>query len=84
MSTLVLAGYPVVRPERKIPAPDKGSYRILPEKDKQVVWGLGFEIQSDSIASGNEGLPEARTSVPHDLVPSERKRLADEMLRGFR
>ena len=78
------AAYPVVRPERQSPAPSQGDYRIYPDQDQQVVWGMGFEIQSDSIASGNAGLPEARTSVPHDLTPAERKRLADEMLTGFR
>ena len=36
------------------------------------------------IGSGNNGLPEAPIAVPHDLVPSERQRLADEMLKGFR
>ena len=49
-----------------------------------MFWGFGFEIQSDSIGSGNVGLPEATTSVPHDLVPSERQRFFREMLRGFR
>ena len=58
--------------------------RIYPEKTKQVIWGLGFEIQSDSIGSGNQGLPQNRVAVPHDLAPGERQRLADEMLRGFR
>lgn len=81
---LAPAEYPVVRPERKIPAPDSGRYTIDPEQEKQIVWGLGFEIQSDSIASGNMGLPEATTSIPHDLTAPERKRLADEMLKGFR
>lgn len=46
--------------------------------------GMGFEIQCDSITSGNAGISESTVSVPHDLVPSERDRLADEMLKGFR
>jgi hypothetical protein len=50
----------------------------------QVIAGLGFEIQSDSIGSGNHGLPEEPIGIPHDLVPSERERLATEMLKGFR
>ncbi len=79
-----LATYPVVRPQRANPAPTSGRYHIHVDQDQQVVWGMGFEIQSDSIASGNAGLPESRTSVPHDLTPSERKRFAKEMLTGFR
>jgi len=59
-------------------------FRVHPERTAQVVRGIGFEIQSDSIGSGNRGLPENRIAVPHDLVPSERARLADEMLLGFR
>ncbi len=58
--------------------------RIFPEREKQVIWGLGFEIQSDSIGSGNQGLPENRVAVPHDLTPAERQRFYDEMLKGFR
>ncbi|MDA1068340.1 MAG: hypothetical protein O3C43_17770, partial [Verrucomicrobia bacterium] len=57
---------------------------IHPAREKQVIWGLGFEIQSDSIGSGNHGLPENRVAVPHDLTPSERQRLYTEMLQGFR
>lgn len=60
------------------------AYRVFPERTKQEIWGLGFEIQSDSIGSGNQGLPETRVAVPHDLVPEERRRLAREMLSGFR
>lgn len=58
--------------------------KIFPEAEKQTIWGLGFEIQSDSIGSGNTGMPENRISVPHDLTPSERERFAKEMLAGFR
>lgn len=50
----------------------------------QTIRGIGFEIQSDSIGSGNHGLPESNASVPWDLVPSERQRFATEMLSGFR
>jgi hypothetical protein len=60
------------------------SISIFPDKEKQVVKGLGFEIQSDSIGSGNHGLPEEPIGVPHDLTPAERERLAHEMLKGFR
>jgi hypothetical protein len=57
---------------------------IRPDQPKQKIWGIGFEIQSDSIGSGNHGLPEEPVAVPHDLVPAERERLAKEMLKGFR
>ncbi len=59
-------------------------FTVYPDKPLQTVKGIGFEIQSDSIGSGNHGLPEEPVAVPHDLPPSERVRLADEMLRGFR
>ena len=62
----------------------KGTYRLLPDKPQQYIWGLGFEIQSDAIASGNAGLPQEFTSVPHDLTPSERDRFYKDMLSGFR
>jgi hypothetical protein len=87
MVTAVLADhpqYPPQRPARKIPAAAEGKYIIEPGNLKQTIRGIGFEIQSDSIASGNSGLPEAFTSVPHDLTTSERERFAKEMLKGFR
>ncbi len=59
-------------------------FTIHPEQTKQTIKGIGFEIQSDSIGSGNHGLPEEPIAVPHDLVPAERERLAKEMLKGFR
>lgn len=82
--TPVRADYPTVRPPRKTPPPVEGNYIIHPDQPKQIIKGLGFEIQSDSIASGNKGLPDANTSVPHDLVPEERTRFYKEMLHGFR
>ncbi|GAA4295214.1 hypothetical protein [Aestuariibaculum suncheonense] len=57
---------------------------IYPDKIKQTVWGIGFEIQSDAIGSGNTGLPEDKHAVPHDLTKQERERFATEMLKGFR
>ena len=60
------------------------THRIFPDQALQTIWGLGFEIQSDSIGSGNQGLPEEPIAVPHDLSPAERERLAREMLKGFR
>lgn len=66
--------------------PDPGSFLIStgPSGERQTIWGFGFEIQSDSIGSGNSGMPNTTSSVPHDLVPSERTRLYSSMLRGFR
>jgi hypothetical protein len=61
-----------------------GEVTIHTGKHKQTVWGIGFEIQSDAIGSGNTGLPEDKHAVPHDLTPAERERFAKEMLKGFR
>lgn len=61
-----------------------GEYIVHINRPEQYIWGLGFEIQSDAIASGNAGLPDKGPSVPHDLVKSERKRFYNEMLKGFR
>ncbi len=76
--------YPPKRPDRKNPAAAEGVYQVGGETPGHRIRGLGFEIQSDSIASGNSGLPDAPTSVPNDLTPSERQRFATEMLKGFR
>jgi O-glycosyl hydrolase len=65
-------------------APSASTVTISPGKNKQVIKGIGFEIQSDSIGSGNQGLPDEPIAVPHDLIPAERERLATEMLKGFR
>ncbi len=59
-------------------------YTLRLDLPKQTIEGLGMEIQSDSISSGNNGLPTATTSVPHDLVASERTRFYNDMLKGFR
>lgn len=81
---LVAQEYPVERPAVKNTVPAEGKYRVLLDQPRQLILGLGFEIQSDAIGSGNSGLPEAKTSVPHDLVSSERKRFYTEMLKNFR
>lgn len=62
----------------------KGDYSVDLNDPKQTIWGLGIEIQSDSIGSGNNGLPEAYNSIPHDLTQEARHRLYSEMLTGFR
>ncbi|MEV6394725.1 hypothetical protein AB0M39_08075 [Streptomyces sp. NPDC051907] len=61
-----------------------GSYTIRFDQDrKQTIWGLGFEIQSDSIRSGNNGMDDKLVSgVPYDLTESERQRFYDQMLRA--
>lgn len=76
-AALVLAG-----PYTPVRAATGSAYVVRWDAFRQTILGLGFEIQSDSIGSGNRGLPEATTSVPHDLVPAERNRLSTEMLRG--
>lgn len=60
------------------------TYAINLTDTHQVILGLGYEIQSDSIGSGNHGLPNSNASVPWDLVPTERTRFFREMLSGFR
>lgn len=59
-------------------------YTLRLDLPRQTIEGLGVEIQSDSIGSGNNGLPTATTSAPHDLTSSERTRFYNEMLKGFR
>lgn len=61
-----------------------GDYRVRSDRPQQVMKGLGFEIQSDSIGSGNAGMPDEVIAVPHDLIPSERTRFYTQMLHGFR
>ena len=78
------AEYPVTRPPRQAPVPVEATYTVHPDKPKQVITGIGFEIQSDSIRSRNNGMSEEKTSVPHDLTPAECERFCNEMLKGFR
>jgi hypothetical protein len=72
--TLSAAGY----------AQTTGTYTLRYDQPHQVIRGLGFEIQSDSIGSGNAGMPEEVIAVPHDLTPTEKVRFAKDMLHGFR
>jgi O-glycosyl hydrolase len=65
-------------------AQSSGDYKIRFDQPQQVIKGLGFEIQSDSIGSLNLGMPDQVVAVPHDLTPSERKRFYKQMLHGFR
>ena len=80
----IQAQYPVQRPNPINVGSSESCFTVFPDELKQVIKGIGFEIQSDSIASGNQDLPKARTSVPHDLVSAERERFYHEMLKGFR
>ena len=66
------------------PVVETGEYSIDLDDPQQTIWGLGVEIQSDSIASGNGGLPDEPNSVPHDLTQPERDRFYSDMLKGFR
>ncbi|MGV9269620.1 hypothetical protein ACWDRR_33770 [Kitasatospora sp. NPDC003701] len=64
-----------------------GNYTIrfdLDSAKKQTILGLGFEIQSDSINSGNAGTSNLVSAVPYDLTPSERARFYSQMLKGGR
>lgn len=65
-------------------SPAGGEYRIRVDRPQQVIKGLGFEIQNDSIGSLNLGMPDEVVAVPHDLTPSEQKRFYKQMLHGFR
>lgn len=51
---------------------------------RQTFEGVMVELQADSIGSNNEGMPDTKIGVPHDLVPRERERFATEVLRGTR
>lgn len=66
--------------------PKMGIYRINVNDPQQTIWGLGVEIQSDSLGSGNtmDVNETSGHSVPHDLMQSERQRFYREMLSGFR
>ncbi len=59
-------------------------YTVRTDIRRQTILGLGVEIQSDSIGSGNDGLPDKVSAVPHDLTASERTRFYSELLKGFR
>ncbi|MFJ4682466.1 hypothetical protein [Streptomyces sp. NPDC088789] len=66
-------------------AATSGSYVIRYDQPRrQTILGLGFEIQSDSIGSDNNGLPDTVTGVPYDLTASERTRFYGQMLKGGR
>ena len=65
---------------------DKGYYNINLNDPQQTILGLGVEIQSDSLGSGNtmDANDTSGHAVPHDLTESERQRFFTEMLDGFR
>ncbi|MEI6195410.1 MAG: hypothetical protein WCS42_13880 [Verrucomicrobiota bacterium] len=49
-------GYPVQHPVRLKPPSAASAFIIYTDQPKQLIKGSGFEIQSDSIMSGNKGL----------------------------
>ena len=64
---------------------ESGSYRIDLNDKQQTILGLGVEIQSESLGSGNTmDETDLQHSVPHDLTEDERQRLYTDMLSGFR
>jgi hypothetical protein len=42
----------------------EGFYSLDATATAQIIEGFGVEIQSDSIGSGNDGLPASNSSVP--------------------
>lgn len=76
---------PEIPDEPEAPATmEKGTFRLLADSPGQVIKGLGFEIQADMNAAADVDNDNGPVGVPMDLVPAERKRLAEEMLKGFR
>lgn len=64
---------------------ESGSYCIDLNDKQQTILGLGVEIQSESLGSGNTmDETDLQHSVPHDLTKDERQRLYTDMLSGFR
>ena len=64
---------------------ESGSYRIDLNDKQQTILGLGVEIQSESLGSGNTmDETDLQHSVPHDLTEDERQRFYTDMLSGFR
>ena len=64
---------------------EAGEYQVDLGDPQQTIWGLGVEIQSDTISSNNSGIPDGDTiSVPNNLTQEERDRLYSDMLTGFR
>jgi hypothetical protein len=66
----------------KLMRPLQGNYEISRQR-AQTILGLGVEIQSDGFGPGYEN-DDPVMGVPHELVQSEKIRLAKEMLTGFR
>ena len=63
----------------------EGKMTLNVSQRAQVILGVGYEIQSDSIGSGNNGQPDySNTSIPYDLIPTEKERFFSDMLTGFR
>lgn len=71
-------GYVIADAVRFVPT-GSTSYTVRLDAPRQVIKGLGVEIQSDSIGSGNNQT-DSTSSVPHELVTSERTRLATDLI----
>ena len=63
-STTTSSSPPPPPPPPPPPLPSSGTYIILTSEPQQIIKGLGVEIQSDSIGSGNEGLPDKVHFIP--------------------
>lgn len=67
---------------KELDLPTSGNYTIRFDSPKQIIEGLGVEIQSDGFGPNYVNGDPIR-GVPHELTVPERERLA-EVLTGFR
>ncbi|MCK9508542.1 MAG: hypothetical protein M0Q54_08890, partial [Pigmentiphaga sp.] len=72
--------------EPPLPTPenvDQGVYQVKFNDPKQIILGLGVEIQSDRFGP-NYVNSDPIAGAPYELTSSEQKRLATEVVSGFR
>jgi len=67
---------------QEISLPDSGHYTILFNQPKQIIEGLGVELQSDRMGP-NYVNSDPINGVPYELTNAEKQRLAEKMT-GFR
>lgn len=79
---LVIACFIVAKPGFTQDA--TGVYKVRLDQPQQIIRGLGVEIQNDAIGSGNTGLPDETIAIPANLLPAERTRMYNDLLKGFR